>query len=647
MEKIVAYLRLSVEDGDDKESSSISNQRRIIEEYAEGNGLIISNFYIDDGHSGYSMDRPAFNRLKMDLNNDKVDVIIVKDLSRLGRHSAKVQLFLENIFDIGKRLIAPGNNYDTLNEESHTTVGIQTWVDEKLVKDTSQKVRKSLRALQKEGKLLCNVPYGYYKDLRDKNKCHVDHALAPHIRRVFDMYINGKGVRAIATMLTEENVPTPTAIKKQRKEVLGDPNRIQVSDKWDTSVIIRMLKNEFYLGTLVLNKTRTRSIKGKQVELPKEERLRFENHHEAIIDRQTFNLAQEIMKKRTCDHFRGIKSKTRKNIFSGIIYCADCERLLTTSCNYTRTRYLCKTYNIYGTSKCTSHAIAEADILEVLLDLLENCRDNLSDVISDIDEVIRAEMQSRSNKSDDTYDLVLMLEKSKKALEILIEQKIRETMKNPSMVDLIDKTYSEMQNEKYKEIQSLEKLIADQQVESINEARIKEDLNVALTTINEVLHSNDITKKQILMLVEKIIVHEDGGVDIFLKGNLHEFSNSYFKINENRMNKMKKHLCDYIISHPDKFTKGDCTTYIKEHGVETNYKIISKIINTELKDMVELRPCAHGYKLIVSTYEVERVLLSNIVVGTARCLRNNNVDFDFLIQICDWAEGMQYKKNIF
>ena len=173
-------------------------------------------------------------------------------------------------------------------------------------------MRKSLRALQKEGKLLCNVPYGYYKDLRDKNKCHVDQALAPHIRRVFDMYINGKGVRAIATILTEENVPTPTAIKKQRKEVLGDPNRIQVSDKWDTSVIIRMLKNEFYLGTLVLNKTRTRSIKGKQVELPPEERLRFENHHEAIIDMQTFNLAQEIMKKRTCDHFRGIKSKTRK-----------------------------------------------------------------------------------------------------------------------------------------------------------------------------------------------------------------------------------------------------------------------------------------------------------------------------------------------
>ena len=131
--KTVAYLRLSKEDGDD-ESISISNQRKILKSYAESNHIIIDDWYIDDGYSGYTMTRPSFDKLKTDLNNNKVQTIIVKDLSRLGRHSAKVQLFLENIHEVGKRVIALGDNYDTLNENSHKFVGIQAWMNENFIR---------------------------------------------------------------------------------------------------------------------------------------------------------------------------------------------------------------------------------------------------------------------------------------------------------------------------------------------------------------------------------------------------------------------------------------------------------------------------------------------------------------------------------
>ena len=149
MIEAVEYLRLSVEDGDD-ESSSITNQRKILDSFAKNNGIIIKDYYIDDGFSGYTMNRPSFNRLKKDLNNNLVDTIIVKDLSRLGRHNAKVQLFLDNIQESGKRVIALNDSYDTNDEQSHDIVGIQTWVNEKYVRDTSKKVRNSLNTLQKK-----------------------------------------------------------------------------------------------------------------------------------------------------------------------------------------------------------------------------------------------------------------------------------------------------------------------------------------------------------------------------------------------------------------------------------------------------------------------------------------------------------------
>lgn len=670
--KVVLYLRLSQEDGDG-ESMSIANQRKILYEYTESHNMEIVDEYVDDGITGYTMNRPEFNRLKRDLNNDKVDTILAKDLSRIGRHNAKVQLFLENIQEAGKCVIALGDNYATYDERSQEILGVQTWVNEKYIKDTSRKVRDIFATLQKEGRLLTNIPYGYYRDPLNKSKCHADKNLSIYIQQIFDMYINGKGVKEIARILTNNNVPTPSMVRKQRQSERGETSRVKVSTLWDVSVIIRILKNEFYLGTLVLNKTKTRTIHGKKISVPPEEHLKFPNHHEAIIDKQTFYLAQEIMKSRSCSHFRGIKSKVRKNIFAGVIYCADCGKPLTTSGKTSNTKYLCRTYNVFGTSKCSSHAVMENDILDAILELLEDCKNNLQDVLNDLSNIIQAELKVRSNKEDSSYDIVKRLERCKKELEVLIEQKVRETMKNPNMTDIIDKMYSDMQNEKYKEIQSLEKQIADQQNYAIKEVEMKDNINIALNIINEILTTSDITKKQVLMIIEKIMVYDDGCIDIYLKGNLHELTCNYFKVTKNKKDMIKKHLFDYIATHPDKFTKDECTVYVKEQGVMTNYKIISKIINEDLQGMVELRPMRHGYRLIKPIEEVERILINNIVTDTAECLYSNNVKygermesinnvvgtaewrrnncdiFAVLVQINAWIECVKYskRKNLF
>lgn len=661
MKRVVAYLRLSVEDGDDNESQSISNQRKIISKYAKENGLEIKKFYIDDGYSGYKMSRPNFNMLMQDLNEDLVDIVIVKDLSRIGRHNAKVQLFLENILESGKRVLSVNDNYDTYKEETHTIAGFQTLMNEMYVKDISKKVKSSLGTLQKEGKLLCNFPYGYYKDDKDKTKCYVDTYIAQYVKQIFDMYINGMGVNKIAKTLTENNVPTARMARKQRQEADGKTSKINASTDWDASSVLRILQNEFYIGTLVLNKTKSRSIKGKPVSVPDNERLKFEGHHEAIIDKNTFRLTQEIIRQRSKNNFRGWKYKNKKNLFTSIIYCANCGSIMTSSGTSNNNRYICHTYNKFGTSRCTSHIIYENNILEVLLDLLKHCRDNLQHVLKDLSKIIQVELQHRCKQDDNQYDLIKMLEDTKKSLETLIEMKVQEIMKNPSMSNIIDKTYSDMINVKYQTIQSLEQQILDQKTTTIDEVEIKNDVNAAITIINDVLNTKDITRKQILMLVEKLIVHEDGGLDIMLKGNIHELSNNYFKVNETTLNKSKKYLYEFIESHQQRFTKDECVIYLRSKGIKTSYYAVSKIINEEIGEMIEYSALRRGYKIIKPIEEIECVLKnvigrkcatqcsteSNTVVDTVGRLCNNNVSFELLMQICNWTKSTQYKKNIF
>ena len=158
--KRVAYVRLSVDDDCNFESMSIANQRKIITQYANEHNYEITEFYVDDGYSGYLFNRPAFDRLKQDIEDGLVEGVIVKDLSRLARHSARVQLFVEDLTLQGVELISIGDNFNNLKDDD-SMLGITTWANEKLVKDTSKKVRAVIHSKQKDGKWISNIPYGY------------------------------------------------------------------------------------------------------------------------------------------------------------------------------------------------------------------------------------------------------------------------------------------------------------------------------------------------------------------------------------------------------------------------------------------------------------------------------------------------------
>ena len=647
--EVVAYLRLSVEDGDTGESVSISNQRKIIEEYAKENGMVIKEFYIDDGYSGYTMNRPSFDELKEDLNSNKVSTIIVKDLSRIGRHSPMVQLFLENILKAGKRVIAIGDSYDTFDEASHDMVGIKTWFNERYVVDTSKKIKRTISTLQKEGNIIAKVPYGYMKDPFYKTKYMVDPLVAPYVKQIFDMYINGLGYKQIAKDLTEMNIPTPSMIQKQYTEERGAVARRKVSTEWDVRAVSRILKNDFYIGTLTLGKSKTRTIRGKQIQTDKDDWHIFENAHEAIIDKETFNLAQEIAIDRSNHNYRGKRIQKRANLFSGLLYCADCGKRLTSSTGGDNTRYVCKTYNIYGTSMCTNHAINENTLKIALTEVLSHCKHNLEDVIRDLDQILRDDLKSRKDTSDSLDKLEKRLVAAQDAIKTLIEQKLRETMKNPTMIEIIDKTYDAMQQEKYQEIKSIEKQINDLKETSANEMDIRKGLNSAMNIINEIIRTKEFAKKQVLMIVDKITVYDDGGVDIYLKGNLQAICKNHFKLSDHKMDKIKKHLYDFILQNPERIVTRDAAMYIRAQGVPLVFDTLSEIVKTELleNNIVKRRQGNHGYALISDIDTLSRKLLSNTVLDNTRWECDNSVIIETANHICKWIKSISYKNNRF
>lgn len=197
----IEYARLSRDD-DKKKYVSIKNQKSIMNKYAAEHGLTVDKVFEYDGWSGYTMDRPDFNELKHLVDENMVDVLIAKDLSRLGRHNANVLLFLERLEIHNVRLILIDDNYDSA-VDSDEILGIKTWYNERYVKDNSRKVRNAIKIMQENKEIIVSVPYGYVKDLFIKNKYYIDEDAAVWVRKIFELYLNGSGYKNIATILNE------------------------------------------------------------------------------------------------------------------------------------------------------------------------------------------------------------------------------------------------------------------------------------------------------------------------------------------------------------------------------------------------------------------------------------------------------------
>lgn len=513
---IDGYVRLSRDDNK-RNYSSIENQKKIIQAYAREHHMVLRHIYEDDGISGYSFDRPDFQNMMAHLST--IDVIVAKDLSRIGRHNAKVLLFLEEMEAQGKRVILIDDNYDSLYSDDDI-IGIKTWDNERHVKNTSRKVRRIKRMEQENGTLKCLPPFGYTRHPLNKQLILIDEEAAAILNLEKDLYLQGNGIRKTAELLSMRGVPTPSMLEKERHESLGLPYNRTVAYQWSYGMVKDTLFNDYHNGILRTHKRERTAINGKEKKIPKDQQYIFPDHHPKIFDDDTVKLLWEVKESRHHSRYRG--QRKHLNLFSGCLYCRDCGCKLTAINRPGRRKYyVCGTYNKKGKHFCPcSHLVTEKNLMDLLISYLSLCRDHCKDAIENYD--LRKLQKMSYSLDSGQKKLEHELAKAKEELKTLVAQKIKELTANPSMDQIINETYDALQKEKMDRISAVEKSLKELSLQP--EQAFSPDTNpppeTALDILDGIINQKALTRADIEILVEKMVIDKDGNIDLYLKHSI-------------------------------------------------------------------------------------------------------------------------------
>lgn len=356
------YMRLSKDDDGAAESASITTQRQMLRSYAAEHGYAVQDEYSDDGYSGVSFDRPEFKRMIADIEARKVNLVIVKDLSRLGRDYITAGQYTEIYFPSkGVRCIAINDGYDS--DGPYTDIApFKNVINEMYARDISKKIRSAFAAKMREGAYVAAfAPYGYQKDAADKNRLAADACSGGVVKRIFAMAAGGAKPADIARTLNAEGIPSPAVYRCITHGGCGAGRQ-----EWTGSTVGKMLRNIVYIGHTAQGKTEKVSFKSRvSVSKAKEEWIIVKNTHEALVDEETFDIVQRRTRARTCQKKGGFC-----NIFSGIAKCADCGRNMSstgTRKKGSQANLCCGGYKLYGAEECGNHFIDYDALYKIVL----------------------------------------------------------------------------------------------------------------------------------------------------------------------------------------------------------------------------------------------------------------------------------------
>lgn len=364
------YARLSKDDDLVGDSNSIVHQKEILAKYAKEHGFTNIEFYVDDGFSGTNFNRPDFQRMMADAEEGKISTVIVKDMSRFGRDYIMVGYYTEIYFsNLDIRFIAINDNVDSNIQTENDLTPFKNVFNEWYARDTSKKIRAVFKAKGNSGKhLSTNPPFGYKKDPNDKDKWIIDEEAATTVRRIFQMYVEGYRISEIGHKLTEEKVETPILYYMNRG--IKTNARSEYPEIWDLMSIKYILSQTAYAGHTVNFQTAVKSYKTKkQIRLPKEDWIIYRNTQEPIIDEKTFETVQQMRKVK-----RARTKYNEPNMFSGLLYCADCGNHLTiqrVARNRKMDNFSCATYRKKKKGLCSCHRILVSDLETIVKEDLQ------------------------------------------------------------------------------------------------------------------------------------------------------------------------------------------------------------------------------------------------------------------------------------
>lgn len=507
---IALYIRLSREDGDDLESESIANQRDYLLKFLRDNNLEYVDIYIDDGFSGGNFNRPGFQRLLRDMESGKINCVITKDLSRLGRDHIETGRYVEKYFpEKGIRYIAINDDIDTFYDTSGSDMmPFRLSMNDMYARDTSKKV-KSILKTKKENGDYCGgqPPYGYIKSPDNKNRLIPDPKTAPVVKKVFELYTNGYSTCEIADILTKDGVPTPVIVKDSAKQIA----RCNHPEIWKRSAVSRILNDQSYLGKVVQNKVNKVSYKSKKRRCNSPDKwIIVDDMHEPLVDCDTFELAKKMRNK------SNNYSKDRRKVeypLSGLVFCKDCGASMSISYEKKRDRVSmnCNNYRQYSKQGfCFSHYINYKKLEEVVFAKIREITDAYK---KDKDEFINILKKEFINPIDELNEKI---KSSNIKIEVL--KRKQDSLYDDKFNGVIDSdTYKRLYNNTSEEIKSINNRLIDynKELEKLNNS--SNDYNDYLSIVEEFLNIEEPTKDLIHRIVDKIYITKDKEVEIHYK----------------------------------------------------------------------------------------------------------------------------------
>ena len=511
---VALYIRLSKEDikeGENKNkvSESISNQKSFLTEYVMslGENYNLVNTYIDDGFTGTNFNRPSFQKMLRDIELGKINMVITKDLSRLGRDYIGTGEYIEKWFPAHKvRYVAVTDNIDTFRDSSENDIApFKSILNDMYAKDLSKKIRTALKTMQKEGKWVGGcTPFGYKVNPKNKNHLIPDAVEAPIVKRIFQLYLKGKNINQIRDVLNEEKVPTFSTTRGRnfkRKGTSGD-----IYGYWCTTTLKKILKNRIYTGDMIQNKRSRISYKyRKMINNPEEQWIIVENTHEPLVSKDDFKKVQELLPKQSHR-----SDKKEFHLLDGLLKCKECGHTIaikkkTGDYSYT----VCNKYRKFKSkyNLCTSHAFQYEMIENGVLTMIRQIftKLNSNEIVSNLSKEYNVNEEVKKC-SDSILKLKVEIELFKSNLDDMYLEK------------LSNKIDQEMYNRVYKkltdEINIKEKKLIEKENLLNQKKEIKNTQNNLLKIVREYLSLKKPTREMIISLIKEIYISEKGKIDI-------------------------------------------------------------------------------------------------------------------------------------
>ena len=511
MKRAWLYFRLSRDE--DQEMNSLQNQKQIIVDYAEKKGYEIVGESYDDNVTGMTFERDGIIKIEEAVDKGLVDTVLVKDMSRLGRHRTQTALFLDYLAENKVNMISVTEGIDSANENDDLIIGFKQIVNDLYCKDISRKVSAGVRQKQKDKGLVETLPMGYYKD-KNTNKICIDEEAAEIIREVYALYIEGYGMTTIAKTLNERGIKSPEFYMRRRlAEWKPDISKKYL---WVQTAIKRILTNELYIGVMVNHKTVSNKIRKTKTFIPAEEQFRHSNFCEPIIEEGVWNTAQFLLKQRADTRPRA--SGGRKiHRYCGMIKCAECgASFIARTRKWKDTEYVeytCNSNHRYGKQYCSAHLVRESQLDDLIVDEVRRLQEYIIAEADKYDTIVRD-----WNRKKPIYERqISQYETTIAGVSREIEGLVIDRMN--------DREHSELYN---KMIADREKRIADIQ-QKINECREfdrvskekRKSLRKTSEVIEEIIDEGHISDAHLRMLVRKVTIHQnvDKSLDIEFEMN--------------------------------------------------------------------------------------------------------------------------------